>query len=254
MNTPVTVELNCDMGEGYGRWKFAPDEELMPYISTANIACGFHAGDPRIMRDTVRKAVELGLQIGAHVALPDIIGFGRRRIAITPEEMRDNTVYQIGALKAFVEAEGGTLANVKPHGVMYVMAQDDEALGEAVVQAVADVDPALPLYALNDKNAGIAREYGVTIVPEGFVDLHYDRAGNLLIERVKEAWDPEFVAARAVRLVREGVVAANDGTDVAVNRQTICLHGDAPNSVDVLRTVRRRLEEDGIAVAPLVAH
>ncbi|MFT4218987.1 MAG: 5-oxoprolinase subunit PxpA [Microbacterium sp.] len=252
MSEQLVVELNCDMGEGYGRWKFAPDEELMPYISTANIACGFHAGDPRIMRDTVRNAVRLGLQIGAHVALPDIIGFGRRRIAITPEEMRDNTVYQIGAIKAFVESEGGTLAHVKPHGVMYVMAQDDPALGEAVVQAVADVDKSMLLYALNDKNAPIATSYGVTLVPEGFVDLHYDREGNLLIERVKQAWDPHLVADRAIRLVREGVVAANDGADVSVNGQTICLHGDAPNSVEVLRTVRARLEEDGIRVAPLV--
>ena len=253
MSDQPTVELNCDMGEGYGRWKFAPDEELMPHISTANIACGFHAGDPRIMRDTVRKAVELGLQIGAHVSLPDIIGFGRRRMAITPEEMRDNTVYQIGALKAFVESEGGRLAHVKPHGVMYVMAQDDEALGEAVVQAVADVDADLLLYALNGKNAPIARAHGVTLVPEAFVDLHYDRDGELLIERVKESWDPELVAARAIRLVREGVVAANDGTDIDVNRQTICLHGDAANSVEVLRTVRTRLEEDGIRIASLVA-
>lgn len=253
MSEELVIELNCDMGEGYGRWKFAPDEELMPYISTANIACGFHAGDPRIMRETVRSAIAHGLQIGAHVALPDIIGFGRRRMAITPAEMRDNTLYQIGALKAFVEAEGGRLAHVKPHGVMYVMLQDDPELAEAAIQAVAEVDTGLLFYALNDKNVPIAEANGLTLVPEAFVDLHYDRDGNLIIERVKEAWDPELVASRAVRLVREGVVAANDGTDIAVANRTICLHGDAPNSVEELRTVRARLEEGGIRVAPLVA-
>lgn len=252
MNVRSAIELNCDMGEGYGRWQFAPDEELMPFISTANIACGFHAGDPRIMRDTVRKAVDLGLQIGAHVSLPDIIGFGRRRIDMSPAEMRDNTVYQIGALKAFVEAEGGKLAHVKPHGVMYVMAQEDPALGEAIVQAVAEVDRTLLLYALNSKNAPIAKNYGVELVPEAFVDLHYDRDGNLLIERAKESWDPELVAARAIRLVREGVVASKEGPDIPVERRTICLHGDAPNSVEVLRTVRARLEDAGIDVRALV--
>jgi UPF0271 protein len=244
----ATIDINCDLGEGYGRWRFAPDEEFMPYISTANIACGFHAGDPRIMRESVRMALDHGLQIGAHVALPDLLGFGRRRMAVSPEELRDYTVYQVGALKAFVEARGHRLGHVKPHGVMYVMSAEDAELGEAVIAAVAEIDPGMLLYSLDERHAPIAERYGVTLVREGFVDLAYDGAGNLLIERVKEAWDPELVAARAIRFVREGKVETTAGTDLVFQPPSICLHGDAPNSVEVIRTVRQRLDGAEIAV------
>lgn len=249
--THHTIEINCDLGEGYGRWAFAPDEQFMPHITTANIACGFHAGDPRIMRDTVAMAMEHGLQIGAHVSLPDIVGFGRRRFALTPEEMRDNTIYQIGALKAFVEARGGTLAHVKPHGVMYAMIQDTADYADAVTTAIAEVDKSLLFYALDATHAALAASKGITLVPEGFVDLHYDAAGGLMIERVKQAWDPEDVAARAIRLVTRHEVVANDGTVLPLERGTICLHGDAPNSTEVISTVRHRLDEAGIETRAL---
>lgn len=247
----ATVDINCDLGEGFGRWQFAPDEEFMPHISTANIACGFHAGDPRLMRETVRLALDYGLQLGAHVALPDLLGFGRRRLAVTPEELRDYTVYQVGALRAFVEAQGHRLGHVKPHGVMYTMSAEDPELGEAVIAAVAEIDPTMLLYSLDERHAPIAARYGVAVVREGFVDLAYDGEGDLIIERVKQAWDPELVAARAIRFVREGKVETTEGTDLEFTPRSICLHGDAPNSVKVISTVRKRLDEAGIAVGSL---
>jgi UPF0271 protein len=245
---PLAIEINCDMGEGYGRWSFAPDEQFMPYVNAANIACGFHAGDPRIMRRTVRGAIKHGLQLGAHVALPDLLGFGRRRMAVSAEELRDYTVYQIGALKAFVEAEGSTLSHVKPHGVMYVMSLEDSELAEAVVAAVADVDSELLLYSFDKRHEDMASRYGVRLVQEGFVDLAYSETGSLIIEQEKQAWDPELVSARAVRLVQEGKVASAGGVDVELTPESICLHGDAPNSADVIRTVRERLVEAGVIV------
>lgn len=247
----ASIEINCDMGEGYGRWRFAPDEEFMPYISAANIACGFHAGDPRIMRRTARAAIEQGLQIGAHVALPDLMGFGRRRMAVSADELQDYTLYQIGALKAFVEAEGSKLSHVKPHGVMYVMSLEDAELAEAVIAAVAEVDNTLLLYSFDKRHSELAARYGVRLVQEGFVDLAYDDAGNLIIEREKQAWDPSLVSSRAIRLVREGKVATASGRDLDISPESICLHGDAPNSVEVIRTVRQSLRDAGIAVRPL---
>ncbi|MFD1211016.1 LamB/YcsF family protein [Arthrobacter sp. GCM10027362] len=250
MNT-ASIEINCDMGEGYGRWRFAPDEEFMPYVSAANIACGFHAGDPRIMRRTVRAAIAQGLQIGAHVALPDLMGFGRRRMAVSAEELQDYTLYQIGALKAFVEAEGSSLSHVKPHGVMYVMSLEDAELAEAVIAAVAEIDSALLLYSFDKRHAELAGRFGIRLVQEGFADLAYDDAGNLIIEREKQAWDPALVSSRAIRLVREGKVTAESGRDLDILPESICLHGDAPNSVDVIRTVWQSLHNSGISVRPL---
>lgn len=248
----LSVDLNVDMGEGFGRWSFVPDAQFMPHISSANIACGFHAGDPRIMRETVSAALDYGLQIGAHVALPDLLGFGRRRMAVSPQELRDYTVYQVGALQAFVQARGHRLGHVKPHGVMYVMMAEDAELAEAVIAAVAEIDPNMLLYSLDERHQGLADGYGVTIIREGFVDLAYDGRGNLVIERIKQAWDPELVAERAVRFVREERIATSDGSDLCFRPKTLCLHGDAPNSVEVIQTVRRRLDEHEIAVRPLV--
>jgi 5-oxoprolinase (ATP-hydrolysing) subunit A len=245
------IEINCDMGEGYGRWRFAPDEEFMPYVSAANIACGFHAGDPRIIRRTVQAAVGQGLQIGAHVSLPDLLGFGRRRIAVSAEELQDYTLYQIGALKGFVEAEGSKLSHVKPHGVMYLMSLEDEELAEAVIAAVAEIDSSLPLYCFDKRHTELAARYGVRLVQEGFVDLGYDDSGNLMIEREKQAWDPALVSSRAIRLVREGKVATVSGRDLDISPESICLHGDAPNSVEVIRTVWQSLQDAGIKVRPL---
>jgi UPF0271 protein len=247
----ATLDVNVDMGESFGRWRLGDDEALMPFISSANIACGFHAGDPGTIRRTVHAAIEHGVQVGAHVALPDLLGFGRRRMSISPADLRDYTLYQIGALKAFVEAEGGTLAHVKPHGALYAMCSADAELAGAVAQATAEVDRGLLLLLLSDDVAAAVQEHGVRLVAEAFVDLDYAPDGSLVIEPVKVAWEPERVAARAVRIALEGVIDAIDGSQLTVRASTVCLHGDSPNAVEVARTVRRHLDASAIHVAPL---
>ena len=251
MNQLNGIDVNVDMGESFGRWSLGDDASLMPYISSANIACGFHAGDPGAMRRTVAAAVEHDLQIGAHVALPDLLGFGRRAMKISPADLTDYCTYQIGALAAFVAAEGGRLAHVKPHGALYAMCAQDAELMEAVARSIAEVDPTLVLLALRDDHAAAVDRHGVRLVTEAFVDLDYDPDGNLLIEAVKLASDPEQVAERAVRVARERKVPTTAGTDLDVEAPTICLHGDAPNALEVARAVKERLDREGIAVTPL---
>src|SRR5215211_3939706 len=221
-----TIDLNSDMGESFGRWQLGNDTELMEVITSANIACGWHGGDPAVMRTTVELAVAKGVGIGAHVGLPDLLGFGRRRMQVTPDEIYDYTMYQSGALRAFAEAAGGRLQHVKPHGAFYTMRAADEALAAALVRAVA-------------------------ALREGYVDLNYDDSGGLVIERNKGAWDPEEVARRAVRLATRDEVGTVAGNTLPLAVQSICIHGDAPNSGEVARRVRQRLEEAGIGIAPV---
>jgi 5-oxoprolinase (ATP-hydrolysing) subunit A len=247
------LDLNVDMGESFGRWRLGEDAAMMPFVSSVNIACGFHAGDPATMRETVGHAVEHGVGIGAHVGLPDLWGFGRRQMAVSPEEVRDYCAFQIGALWAFVTAAGAELRHVKPHGALYAMCSADPALAGAVAQAIAEVRPGLPLLLLNRSTAQAVEDHGVPLVHEAFVDLDYEPDGRLMIERVKKAWDPARVAERAVRLVRDGTIDARDGSRLDVGAPTACIHGDAPNSVEIARTVRERLDAEGIAVVPFEA-
>jgi UPF0271 protein len=251
MNELNAIDVNVDMGESFGRWNLGDDTSLMPHISSANIACGFHAGDPGAMRRTVAAAVEHELQIGAHVALPDLLGFGRRTMKVSPGDLTDYCTYQIGALAAFVAAEGGRLAHVKPHGALYAMCAQDAELAEAVARSIAEVNPQLVLLALRDDHAAAVERHGVRLVTEAFVDLDYDPEGNLLIEAVKQASNPEKVAERAVRVARERKVPTTAGTDLDVDAPTICLHGDSPNALEVARAVKERLDREGIAMKPL---
>jgi len=247
---PRLLDVNVDMGESFGRWRLGDDAALMPYISSANIACGFHAGDPTTMRETVGHAVAHGLQIGAHVALPDLLGFGRRRMAVGAEELRDYCLFQLGALRAFVEAEGGELGHVKPHGALYVMCSADPELAGAVAAAIAETDLSLDFLLLNtDTNAAVGA-HGVRLVPEAFADLEYEADGSLIIERAKRPWDPERVAARALRVAEEGLVETRGGV-LATEAPTVCLHGDAPNAVATARAVHARLEAAGVRVTRL---
>jgi 5-oxoprolinase (ATP-hydrolysing) subunit A len=247
----ATLDVNVDMGESFGRWQLGDDAAIMPYISSANVACGFHGGDPATMRRTVRAAVEHGVKIGAHVALPDLLGFGRRRMAISPEDLRDYATYQIGALAAFVTAEGGELTHVKPHGALYAMCSGDAELAAALADSIAAFDRGLPLFLLNDHVAAAVRSRGVELVTEAFIDLEYNPDGTLVIEPVKRAWDPELVATRAVRLAQEHAIDATDGSDIRTDAPTVCIHGDAPNAVEVARIVKQRLEGAGVRIAPL---
>ena len=247
----LRVDLNADMGESYGRWSLGDDAALMPGLTSANIACGFHGGDPHVMRETVRLAIDAGVGIGAHVGLPDLLGFGRRQLAVAPDELRDYVLFQVGALTAFAEAAGGCVQHVKPHGALYGMICDDPELAEATVGAVAESSRALILLGAGDHVAGAAAEAGVAFAPEGYIDLDYAADGSLVLERVKQLRDPKAMAARAVRLIIERKVQAVDGTDLDIDAVSICIHGDAPNAAEIAGAVRRALEEAGVDLAPL---
>jgi len=247
----LKVDLNADMGESFGRWTLGDDAALMPHLTSANIATGFHGGDPHVMRRTVALALEHGVGIGAHVALPDLLGFGRRRMAVSAAELRDYVLYQAGAMAAFAEGAGGRLQHVKPHGALYTMAQGDPELAQGVADAIAELGGGVLLLLAGKTVADAARAAGVPFVPEGYVDLDYAGDGSLVIERVKQVRDPETMAAKAVRLVTEGKVKTLDGSDLELEARSICVHGDAPNAPDIAGAIRRALEGAGVALTPL---
>jgi len=244
------VDLNADMGESFGRWTLGDDASLMPYLTSANIACGFHGGDPHVMRTTVALALEHGVGIGAHVAFPDLIGFGRRRLAATPEEIQDYIVYQAGAIRAFADAAGGRLQHVKPHGALYTTIADSPDHAQAAAEGVAMLGPDVILLMPPDIEPAAAAA-GVPFVPEGYVDLDYDAAGKLVLERIKQLRDPKEMGERAVRLVRDGKVRTVDGGDLSLEVESICVHGDAPNAAEIAAAIRKALAEAGVEVAPL---
>lgn len=252
-NGPIRMDLNSDMGESFGRWSLGNDAELMEVITSANIACGWHGGDPAVMRETVAMAVDKGVGIGAHVGLPDLLGFGRRRMHVTPEEIYDYTIYQSGAIKAFAEAAGGRLQHVKPHGAFYVMCAADRELAEALVRAVADLGDGAVLFGMGNVEPEVAAEAEVGYIREGYIDLNYNNAGNLVLERNKGAWDPEEVAARAVRLATKQEIGTVEGDALPLSVRTICIHGDAPNSGEIARRVREALEGAGVEITSISA-
>ncbi len=245
------ININCDMGESYGRWQLGNDQELMKYVPTINIACGFHAGDPSTMRRTVELAAALRVEVGVHPGLPDLLGFGRRQMIVMPDELRDYITYQIGALWAFAKSCGIRLSHVKPHGVLYHMCGTREEYAVALLEAVGAIDSSLIVINGGPAISAVAAGSSVTVVPEGYVDLAYQPSGFPVIERVKQAWDPEEVAYRALRVVREGKLQATDNSVIEVKVPTICIHGDAPNAVEVARVVRERLSVEGIEVVSL---
>jgi UPF0271 protein len=244
------MDLNADMGESYGRWVLGDDEALMPYLTSANIACGFHGGDPHVMRKTVGLAVENGVGVGAHVAFPDLIGFGRRRMAVSPEELQDYLLYQAGALTSFVEAAGGRLQHVKPHGALYTTIADDPELAHAAAKAIAQLGPDVILL-MPPVVAPAAKAAGVPFVAEGYVDLDYDRDGKLVIERVKQLRDPSEMGKRALRLAQESTAPTIDGGELELQVESICVHGDAPNAPAIAQAIRRALDDAGIELVPL---
>ena len=246
------IDLNCDMGESYGAWKMGADAEVMPYISSANIACGFHAGDPATIRKTVRLAVDRGVAVGAHPSLPDLMGFGRRAMRISPQDMYDLIVYQAGAVEAFARVAGTKLHHVKCHGALYNMAAMDEGLSEAMVRAVRDLGSDVILYVLSkSKNHEIAIRSGIRVAGEVFADRGYSDDGTLaprdrpggLIE------DPAVSVKQVLGMVEGGYVTSLAGKRVAVSADTLCLHGDQPGAVTFARKLRETFKERGISVA-----
>ncbi|WP_028936346.1 LamB/YcsF family protein [Pseudonocardia spinosispora] len=245
------INLNSDVGEGFGRWRLGPDDELIPLVPTVNIACGFHAGDPSIMHRTTTTAISSGADIGAHVALPDLRGFGRRPVEISPDDLRDDLLYQIGALSAFVRVAGGQLRHVKPHGSLYAMCGRSEEYARALLESVAGYDPDLIVIVGQGWPGRLAADYGLTVVHEGYIDLDYQPDGFPRVEPMKQPCDPEEVVRRALRIVRDSAATAIDGSAIEVRTPTLCLHGDMPNVLDVTRHLRKRLDAEGIEVVDL---
>ena len=246
------IDLNCDMGESYGAWKMGADAEIMPFISSANIACGFHAGDPATIRATVRLAVERGVAVGAHPSLPDLMGFGRRVMRISPQDMYDLVVYQAGAVEAFARAAGAKLHHVKCHGALYNMAATDEGLSEAMARAVKDLGSGVILYALSgSKSLEAGKKAGIRVLGEVFADRGYSDDGTLA-PRDKPGGMIEDAAAsvkQALAMIEEGYVMSLAGKRVAVAADTMCLHGDQPGAVTFAQNLRKAFSQKGITVA-----
>lgn len=239
------------MGESFGSYKLGHDEKILDYITSANIACGFHAGDPTTMRKTVRLALEKNVGIGAHPGLQDLVGFGRRAMQISPQEAYDIVVYQIGALYAFVRSEGGRLQHVKPHGALFNMAAKDPALAEAIAEAIYKVDPELILFGLSGGELiKAAKKIGLRAANEVFSDRTYQLDGTLTARTDKNALITcqETAARQAVRMVKEGKVKTVQGVDIPVKADTICIHGDGEKALDFARYIKETLSKEGIAL------
>lgn len=246
------VDLNCDMGEAFGVYRLGFDERIMPHISSANIACGFHAGDPVCMRRTVRLAEEAGVAIGAHPGLPDLMGFGRREMMVSADEARDYVTYQIGALQAFTRAK--KLQHVKVHGALYNMGARNEGLARAVAEAVREVDPELILVGMAGSAwIKVGRELGLRVACEGFADRSLNPDGTLVPRSQPGAIiaDVEEVIARVLRIVTEGKVLAINGEEIDMAADTICLHSDTPGAGNLAQALRQRLEAAGVLVVPM---
>lgn len=232
--------INCDMGEAFGIYRFGDDEACMPYVTHANIACGFHASDPVVMRNTVRSAKKHGLAIGSHPGLPDREGFGRREMKVTREEVAALVLYQTGALKAFLDAEGVPLSHIKPHGALFGMAQRERDIAEGIADAALIF--AVPVIAYADcAMSQVFTERGVPFQCEFYADLDYDDSGRQIITKQHHAVTPEDVAQKVTRAVTKGVVRSVGGRDVAVVAESICVHSDTPNAVAVARAVHEAL-------------
>ena len=250
----MRIDLNCDLGEAAGADAIAHDRRLMDCVTSVNVACGAHAGDPDTMRATVRSARDAGVSVGAHPGFADREGFGRRDLDLRADQIENLMLAQLGALAAIARAEGMALAHVKPHGALYNMAGRDRRVADAIARAIAAFDPGLPLVALSGSVAVAAgRDAGLDVVPEIFADRAFDADGALVSRKRPGAviHEPERMIARAVGMVRDGGVTAIDGTRIALSGETICIHGDTPGAVELAATLRKGLEAAGIDVAPM---
>jgi len=251
-----TIDLNCDMGESFGAYTLGMDEKVMQYISSANIACGFHAGDPVVMDRTVKMAVKNKVGIGAHPGYPDLMGFGRRSMALSAEEIRQYLIFQVGALMAFCKVHGTTLTHVKPHGALYLDAVEDKSIAKAIAKGILSLDPGLYFVALAGKKGETMRQVGeklgLKVIYEAFPDRAYTKEGTLVSRKEPGAVisDPLLVAKRALDMAN-GFVTAVDGTTIKLEAQTLCVHGDNRSSVDLVKTIKATLKASNILVTPM---
>jgi UPF0271 protein len=250
------IDLNSDVGESFGNYKLGLDEEIIPLISSANIACGFHAGDPAVMKRTIKTAGENGVAVGAHPGFPDLMGFGRRSMDASLEEIQDYVIYQVGALQGFANAQGLKLQHVKPHGALYNMAVQNNAIWDAVARGIAAVDPQLILFVLAGANRkdleAVGARNGIRIAFEFFGDRAYNPDGSLVSRKQPGAviHDDQAVADKVLKMVEEGRVVCKDGSEIDMAADTICVHGDNPAALALVRHIRQSLESSGIEIAP----
>ncbi|NHB93858.1 LamB/YcsF family protein [Photorhabdus cinerea] len=250
-----TIDLNSDLGEGFGQWKMGDDNAMLSIVTSANVACGFHAGDPAGILQTLKAAHKNQVVIGAHVSYPDLVGFGRRNMDIASDELIADVIYQIGALKGLAAAAGTTVSYVKPHGALYNTIANNEYQALAVITAIREVDDNLALVGLaSSKILDLAREKGLCTIAEAFADRAYTPQGTLVSRREKGSvlHDANVVAQRMLQLVTEGGVEAIDGSFVRIEADSICVHGDSPGAVEMARQVKMTLQQAGITIQPFI--
>lgn len=247
------VDINCDMGESFGAFRIGEDEVVLPSITSANVACGFHGGDPRVIERTVAEAKRLGVEVGAHPGFPDLVGFGRRNLAATPDEIRTDVLYQIGAVFAFTRAASIPLRHVKPHGQLNNLAVLDRAMADAIVEGIGAFDPELIVVAYGGELIRAAEARGMTVGYEAFADREYMPDGTLVSRREPNAviHDTDRVVGRAIAMVKEQRVTARNGEVIPLRVDTICVHGDTPGAADIAQALRAGFEGAGVAVMPL---
>ena len=247
----TAIDLNSDLGESYGAWRMGDDETMLAIVSSANVACGFHAGDPAGIWKTVKAAADKGVSIGAHVSYPDRVGFGRRDMDVTSGELISDVIYQIGALKGMAAAAGTTVGYVKPHGALYNRIAHDPKQGQAVIDAIKAIDPSLVLMGLaNAPILKLAQASGLKTVAEAFADRAYTPDGRLVSRREQGSvlHDTQLIARRMLQLARQGTLEAIDGSTIKIDTQSICVHGDSPGAVAIAQEIRRAFGADGITV------
>jgi len=248
------VDLNSDVGESFGAYKIGLDEQVLSYVSSANIACGWHAGDPMVMRDTVKAALKNGVGIGAHPGFLDIMGFGRRNMTVSPDEMKQYTIYQLGALCGFVKAAGAKMQHVKPHGAMYNMAAKDGKLARAIIEGIWEVDRDLIVLGLaGSELVNAAKEKGLKAANEVFADRAYNSDGTLVSRSLPGSMilGKDIAISRVIRMVKEGKVTAISGEDIDIKVDSICVHGDNPEAVQFVRTINEELSRAGVEIISL---
>ena len=248
------IDLNCDLGESYGRYRMGEDEEILKLISSANVACGYHASDPHVMRKTVAMAKQHNVYVGAHPGLPDLLGFGRRKMSVSASELKDICTYQLGALNAFVKAADLTMQHVIQHGALTSMAENDESLGRAIIESILEVDPGLIYVCLPGSYiSGMAKDMGLKVAMAAFADRAYDKNLSLVNRKIPGAviHDISLVTERIERLLTEGTIKTIDGDTMALPFHSIMLHGDSPGSLELARAVNQTVQNLGIKVAPM---
>lgn len=251
--TTRLIDLNCDLGESFGRWRMGDDAAVMPWITSANVACGFHAGDPRVMDHTVERAHSLGIGIGAHPGLPDLVGFGRRNLALSWDEAVTDVTYQLGALAAFCRRHGARLQHVKPHGQLNNLALADAELAGAIVEAIQRFDPQLIVISYGGELSRAAERAGLPVAVEAYADRAYHADGRLVSRKEPGAvlTDADAVVQRALDIVMQQRIPTVDGPDLSIAAHTLCVHGDTPGAAELARGIRTRLEAEGVGVRPL---